>query len=190
MLEDFPERIEDESAAPLACTLPPRFDPHAPAAVAEARGLRPAYERQLSRSGRTNVGHAVDADHVSDAIAAIVRVADGTPIDQADLPGSLRALGLDIRAYYEEAAIALSDHVPGARPGRNLVLPRDRGWCRAQACTGRPLRGRSERSGLAFPHPDHAELSRPRGNRAHALHSPDPARGISSHRNGIKVEHG
>lgn len=52
VLADFPERIEDGSAAPPACTLPLRFDPHALATVAEARGLRPTYERQLSRSGR------------------------------------------------------------------------------------------------------------------------------------------
>lgn len=115
VLEDFPERIEDESAAPLVCALPPRYDSALPAAVDEALGLRAAYERQFGRSGRTNVGHAVDADRLPEAITAIVRIADGTPLEQADLPGSLPALGLDIRAYYEEAAIALSDHTPGAR---------------------------------------------------------------------------
>lgn len=115
VLEDFPERIEDESSAPLACPLPLRYDPDLPAAVDEARGLRAAYERQLARSGRTNVGHAVGADRIPEAIEAIVRIGDGTPHEQADLPGSTRAIGLDIRAYYEEAALALTDHVPGAR---------------------------------------------------------------------------
>ncbi len=115
VLEDFPERIADESAVPLACALPARYDPELPAAVEEARGLRAAYERQLACSGRTNVGHVVDADGIPGAVEAIVRIADGTPLDQADLPGSTRAVGLDIRAYYEEAALALVDHVPGAR---------------------------------------------------------------------------
>lgn len=131
VLEDFPERIEDESAAPLACALPPRYDPSLPAAVDEARALRPAYERQLSRSGRTNVRHAVDAARIPEAVAAILRIADGTPLEQADLPGPPRALGLDIRAYYEEAAIELSDHTPGARRAET--------WFYRETETGRAL---------------------------------------------------
>jgi hypothetical protein len=115
VLEDFPERIEDESAAPLACALPPRHHAELAAEVDEALGLRAAYERQLRRSGRTNVGHAVDAAGIPDAIAALLRVANGAPLDAAALPGSPRELGLDIRAYYEEAALALAEHVPGAR---------------------------------------------------------------------------
>jgi hypothetical protein len=115
VLEDFPERIEDESANPIACALPPRHDPDLPPAVDEARGLRAAYERQLRRSGRTNVGHAVDAEGVPEAIAALLSIAEGTPLEEAALPGSPRALGLDIRAYYEEAALAIAEHVPGAR---------------------------------------------------------------------------
>jgi hypothetical protein len=115
VLEDFPERIEDESARPLACSVPPRYDPALPPAVAEARALRAAYERQLAGSGRTNVGHAVAADGIPDAVAAILRLADGVPLEEASLPGPPRQVGLDIRAYYEEAAIALAGHVPGAR---------------------------------------------------------------------------
>lgn len=115
VLEDFPERIEDESAAPLACALPARYDPSLPPAVDEARALRPAYDRQLARTGRTTVGQAVDADGVPDAVAAILRIAEGTPLEEAGLPGSPRFIGLDIRAFYEEAAAALADHVPAAR---------------------------------------------------------------------------
>jgi hypothetical protein len=115
VLEDFPESIEDASAQPLSCPLPPRYDPALPPAVGEARALRPAYERQLARSGRTNVGQAVDADGIPDGVAAILRLVDGIPLDQAGLPGSPRQLGLDIRAYYEEAAMALAEHVPAAR---------------------------------------------------------------------------
>jgi hypothetical protein len=115
VLEDFPERIRDDTAKPLACPVPPRHDPDLPPAVDEARALRPAYERQRRRSGRTTVGQAVDADGIPDAVAAMVRIADGTPLEQAGLPGSTRAVGLDVRAYYEEAALALVEHVPGAR---------------------------------------------------------------------------
>lgn len=115
VLEDFPERIADQADAPLSCPVPPLVDPDAHPAVEEARGLRPAYDRQLARSGRTTVGQAVDADGVPGAVAALVRIADGEPPEQAGLPGSPRAVGLDVRAYYEEAALALVDHVPGAR---------------------------------------------------------------------------
>ena len=122
VLVDFAERILDEADAPLACPLPPRHDPDAPAAVDEARGLRPAYERQLRTSGRTNVGHVIGPDQVPDAIGAIVRIAEGTPLDEAGLPGHPRPVGLDIRAYYEEAALALADHVPGARQAESWLF--------------------------------------------------------------------
>ena len=112
VLEDFPERIEDKADSPLACPLPPRHDPELPAAVDEARALRPAYDRQFARSGRTTVGQAVDADGIPDAVAALVRIADGTTLEEAGLPGSTRAVGLDVRAYYEEAALAIADHGP------------------------------------------------------------------------------
>lgn len=131
VLEDFPERIEDKAAAPLACALPPRYNPALPAAIDEAHGLRAAYERQRARSGRTNVGHAVTADRIPDAIAAILRLADGTPLADADLPGSPRLLGLDLRAYYEEAALSLSDYVPGARQAES--------WFYRETETGRAL---------------------------------------------------
>jgi hypothetical protein len=121
VLEDFPERIEDDAGSPLACPLPPRPDPALHPAVDEARALRPAYQRQLARSGRTTVGQTVDADGIPDAVAALVRVADGTPLEEAGLPGSTRAVGLDVRAYYEEAALALADHVPGARRAESWV---------------------------------------------------------------------
>ena len=124
VLEDFPERIEDDADSPLACPLPPRHDPELPAAVDEARALRAAYERQLARSGRTTVGQAVDAEGIPDAVAALVRIADGTTLEEAGLPGSTRAVGLDVRAYYEEAALAIADHVPGARQAESWLFQR------------------------------------------------------------------
>jgi hypothetical protein len=132
VLEDFPESVTDESATPLACSIPPGHDPDSPAAVDEARGLRPAYERQRTRTGRTNVGHAIKPDQIPDAVAAILRIADGTPLDKAGLPGAPAQVGLDIRAYYEEAALALVDHVPGARQAES--------WLFRQTKTGMALR--------------------------------------------------
>ena len=119
VLEDFGERITDDAAAALACSLPPRYDAALPPEIDEALGLRAAYDRQLARSGRTTVGRAVDADRIAEAIAAVMRVADGVPPEEAELPGRLHDVGLDVRAYYEEAAIALAEHTPGARQAEN-----------------------------------------------------------------------
>ena len=124
VLEDFPERVVDEAAEPLACTVPPRFDLDVSAAVDEARALRAAYERQLTRSGRTNVGHAVPALEVPEAVAAFVRIAEGSTLADAGVPGSLRQAALDIRLYYEEAALALVNRVAGARQAESWFFTR------------------------------------------------------------------
>lgn len=115
VLEDFPETIDDEADAALACTLPPAHDRDALPAVDEARGLRSAYERQLASSGTSNVGHVVGPEHVPEALGAFSLVADGATPEAAGLPVDIGRVGLDIRAYYEEAAIAISGHVPAAR---------------------------------------------------------------------------
>jgi hypothetical protein len=124
VLEDFPVRIEDAAGSPLTCSLPPRYDPDLHPAVDEARALRPAYERQLARTRRTTVGQAVDADGIPEAVAALVRIADRIPLEDAGLPGTTRAVGLDVRAYYEEAAVALADHVPDARQAESWLYTR------------------------------------------------------------------
>src|SRR5918994_7127758 len=115
VLEDFPETIADEADAPLACSLPPRYDPEVPAAVDEARALHPGWARARTAGGATQVGRAVDPDGIPEAVAAFVRIADGVPWREAGLPGDPAAVAMDIRAYYEEAAVALADHVPAAR---------------------------------------------------------------------------
>lgn len=115
VLEDFPEVIVGGGNGPLACTIPPRATTGLPAAVEEAVALRGAYDRQLARSGRTIVGGVVSADSIPDAVAAIVRLVETASLDEAALPGSPRDVANDIRAYYEEAALALADHVPAAR---------------------------------------------------------------------------
>lgn len=116
VLADFDTSIVDDSDQPLACTLPPFHDPNLHPAVDEALGLRAAYERNRSRSGLTNVGRLGDADRIRSLIEAFVAIVAGTSWDQVGLEAvQIGQAGLDIRAYYEEAALALSDHVPGAR---------------------------------------------------------------------------
>jgi len=115
VLESFPVAIHDEADHPQACPLPPRYDPSLPPAVDEARSLRPAWERARNASGSTQVGRVVSADEIPDAIAAFVRIAEGTPWTEAGIPGDPAAVAMDIRAYYEEVALALADHVPAAR---------------------------------------------------------------------------
>lgn len=122
VLEDFPERIEDEVDQPLACALPPRFDPTLAPAVDEVLGLRRAYDRHLAMSGLTSMGRAIDADGVPDAVKAFIRIADGTPYTEVELSGPLVAVAADIRAYYEETALALADHVPAARSSEAWYL--------------------------------------------------------------------
>jgi D-proline reductase (dithiol) PrdB len=115
VLEDFAEVIEDRSDEPLACPIPVNHDPNELDAVAEARGLRQAYERQRAASGRTLVGRVITADQVGEALRGLQTIVDGVPVAEANLPDDLVALSLDIRSYYEEVALSLSDHVPEAR---------------------------------------------------------------------------
>jgi len=116
VLVDFPDVIEDEADQPLACPIPPRLDPNEVAAVAEARALRPAYERGLARSGAPQVGRVVDADGIPEAIRPFAAVVVGAQWNAVAYPGSdVAALLLDIRAYYETAALGLAEHVPAAR---------------------------------------------------------------------------
>jgi hypothetical protein len=131
VLEEFPEIIVDEADQPLACPLPPRVDPSLPEAVDEALALRPAYDRAVSASGRTLVGRVVDAAGVADAVESFVRVADGDALESVGLAGPPSEVVLDIRAYYEEAALALADHVPAARAAES--------WLYRTTATGRVL---------------------------------------------------
>ena len=113
VLEDYPEKIALADVEPLACPLPPRFDPNLPAAVDEARALRDVYDRAVAASGRTSVGRTVSADGVPDALASFVKISEGTPWTEAGLPGSPIEVAHDIRSYYEELAVELADGPPG-----------------------------------------------------------------------------
>ncbi len=111
----YPETILDEVEAPLACPMPPRLDPSLPRAVDEARGLRRAFDRAEAGGLRT----AVDVDAVEPALRAFQRVVDGTPWEEAEIPENPVVAALNVRSYYEQAATALSDHVPAARAGES-----------------------------------------------------------------------
>jgi len=113
VLEDHPEKVALSDVEPLACPLPPRFDPNLPAAVDEARALRDAYDRAVAASGRTSVGRVVGADAVPDALASFVKISEGTPWTEAGLPGNPIEIAHDIRSYYEELAVELADGPPG-----------------------------------------------------------------------------
>lgn len=114
VLEDHPETIVADEQ-PISCPMPARFDPDLPPAVDEARGIRGAYDRSRARRGVTNVGRAMDADGVPEALAALKQIADGAEWKSVRLPGkNTVAVTLDIRSYYEEAALELAD---GPAPG-------------------------------------------------------------------------
>jgi len=118
VLVDYPEVITADEQ-PVACALPPRFDPSLPPAVDEARGLRKAYDRALARRGVTSVGRAVSAEGVPDALGVLHAIANGADWTTAGIPGgNTVALCHDIRTYYEEAATELVDGPP---PGGRAV---------------------------------------------------------------------
>jgi hypothetical protein len=115
VLEEFPDVIEGEADRPLACPVPPYSDPSLPKPVDEALALRPAYDRQLAATGRTIVGKILGPDQVPDVVGLFVRIAAGeTPWEELKMLGVPRLVAQDVRAYYEEAAMALADHVPAA----------------------------------------------------------------------------
>lgn len=110
-LAEFPEAMVDEVEVPLACPMPARVNPALPASVDEMRGLRLAFDRAADDGVRT----ALDPDTVEAALVAFERVVAGTPWAEAEIPENPLTAALTIRAYYEQAAAGLSDHVPAAR---------------------------------------------------------------------------
>ncbi|MAG30343.1 MAG: hypothetical protein CL908_05535 [Deltaproteobacteria bacterium] len=127
VIVDFDEEIRDEVETPLACPLPPRSDANEHPAIDEVRGLRPAYDRTYERLGSTQVGRVVDADGLPEAMGALVRVADGAGWGDVEVVGGdFPTLLQDLRAYYEEAALGLSDHVPAARKAESWFFQKTR----------------------------------------------------------------
>ncbi len=118
VLEEFPEAIKEDSSEVMACTLPPRSNEELHPALDEIRGLRPAYDRAIKQYGdRVGSGRTVSADDIEIALSAFIRVVEGTPWQEAALPGMPPRVAQDIRAYYEMAALGLSSHVPSAWSG-------------------------------------------------------------------------
>lgn len=115
VLEDFHEQIEDEADTPVACTVPPRTSTGHHAAAEEALAYRPAYERRLARSGRTLVGRVIGPEDVPEAVEQFVTLAEARRWEPRLLPGTPAEVAMDVRAYYEEAALELSATVPAAR---------------------------------------------------------------------------
>lgn len=147
VLIDHPQVIEADDA-PLTCTLPPRFDPSLPAAVDEARGLQKAYARTLERRGVSDVGRAITAEQVPDALAALDAIANGADWTTVDVPGGNPvAVCHDIRAYYEEAGLSLVD---GPQPGGRAMED----WFFASTEAGRTMmaaRSAMRDAGAKFP---------------------------------------
>ena len=116
VLEIHPDVIEADET-PMACALPPRYDPNLPPAVDEARALRAAYDRALAKHGATSVGRTISVDQIYEALDVFHQWANGAPWKETPLPDR-NAIGicLDIRAYYEEAGLELVDGpTPGGR---------------------------------------------------------------------------
>jgi hypothetical protein len=132
VLEDFPETIDDEGVEPLACPVPPRFDPSLPEAVDEAKALRPAYNRQLARTERTVVGKVLGPDGVPDAVGVFVRLVECGSWEELTRLGPSRLVAQDIRGYYEEAAMELAGHVPEAHAAE--------AWFYQKTATGKLMR--------------------------------------------------
>ena len=133
-VEDYDVVIEDDANEVLVCPMPARHDPDAHPAIAEAKGLRAAYDRAVSRYGnRAGAARLLAADAIPDALEAFIRVADGTPWKEAGIPGIPARVAQDIRGYYEMAAMALVEHTPAAWAGYR--------WYRDQTEAGKVIRG-------------------------------------------------
>ena len=115
VIKDFTEIIVDNTEENLVCSLPPRFDASVHPAVDEARGLRQAYDRAVKQFGnRAGAARTLKAEAIPDAINAFVKVAEGTPWNEAGIPGIPARVAQDIRGYYEMAAIEIAGHRPAA----------------------------------------------------------------------------
>ena len=133
VVEDYEEVVEDAGADVLVCPLPPRMDPDAHPAIAEAKGLRPAYDRAVAQYGnRAGAARLLDADAIPEAIESFVRVAQGHPWKQAGIPGIPARVSQDIRGYYEMAALEIVGHTPAAWAGYR--------WFRDETETGIVIR--------------------------------------------------
>lgn len=119
VLEIYPIAVGGESEH-LVCTIPHAYDPSLPPPVAEVHAIKPAWARTYAENRNvTQVGRLVPPEQIPDAVARFFRVANGDHWQDAGFSSELdiSTQAMDIRAFYEEASISLSDHVPAARSG-------------------------------------------------------------------------
>lgn len=120
VLRTFPESISDVDAEQLICALPPRLDPNEHPAIDEARGIKAAYDRAITKHGnRIGSSREIKAEDVPDAIGAFVRIEAGEAWDSVGIPGVPMRVAQDIRGYYQTAALELAEHSPGAWAGED-----------------------------------------------------------------------
>ena len=114
VLIDFDETVpaaDDDDT--LACPLPPPTASGEHPAVAEAKGLLPAFNRATS-----DINVPLDPAAIPDLVRAFVRLAEGESVESVGLADT-RDASLRLRAYYERAALELSGHTPAARATEN-----------------------------------------------------------------------
>ncbi|MFN0030271.1 MAG: hypothetical protein ACKV2O_24220 [Acidimicrobiales bacterium] len=122
VLVDFPDTIEDESEAPLACALPPRHDPSLPAAIDEIRGLRPAWDRRRAAAGVSALSGIVHPDELAARAQIVLDIANGADWQECGLSAAqIGEIAVSLRAYYEEVAIELAAHTPAARQSESWL---------------------------------------------------------------------
>ena len=122
VLVDHPVKIEDGADSPLSCVIPPADTSNRSPAASEALGLLPAWKRTYKKYGRSTVGKVVDSDQVPDMLDLFARISDGDDWKAVGLPGDPTKIAADIRNFYEEASISLSDSSPSARSAESWFV--------------------------------------------------------------------
>ena len=122
VLVDHPIEIKDGSDSPLSCVIPPSDTSDRSPAASEALGLLPAWKRTYKKYGRSTVGKVVDSDQVPDMLDLFARISDGEDWKEVGLPGDPTKIAADIRNFYEEASISLSDSSPSARSAESWFV--------------------------------------------------------------------
>ena len=89
VLREFPEAILESESEQLVCALPPRMNESDHPAVDEARAIKSAYDRAVSKHGnRIGSAREIKSEQVPEAIEAFIRIEEGTPWKEADIPGN------------------------------------------------------------------------------------------------------
>ena len=122
VLIDYPIEISDDADAPLSCTIPPSDTSNRNHAAAEALGLLPAWRRTNEKHGRSTVGKVVTAEQIPDMLDLFTRVAEGEAWEEVGLPGDPTKIAADIKNFYEEASISLSESAPTARSAESWFV--------------------------------------------------------------------